>query len=80
MRRRATAEADAAVAEATERLRGDGEQAAAAARQDVGRLSADLASRVLGFDVTTDSRLADKFTNASTSGSAETRQPSGTGS
>ncbi|GAA1894127.1 F0F1 ATP synthase subunit B [Williamsia serinedens] len=80
MRQRATAEADGAVAEATDKLRGDGEKAAAAAREDVGRLSADLASRVLGFDVTSDSRLADKFTSASTSASSETRQPSGTGS
>lgn len=82
MRSRATAEADGAVAEATDRLRGDGEKAAADARQDVGRLSADLASRVLGFDVNSDSRLAEKFTKASTSGSVsqEARQPSGTGS
>ncbi|WP_299577378.1 F0F1 ATP synthase subunit B [uncultured Williamsia sp.] len=82
MRSRATAEADGAVAEATDRLRADGENAAADARQDVGRLSADLASRVLGFDVSSDSRLAEKFTKASTPGSVsqETRQPSGTGS
>ncbi|MGZ8179400.1 F0F1 ATP synthase subunit B [Williamsia sp. SKLECPSW1] len=87
MRSRATAEADAAVAEATDQLRRDGETAAAAARQDVGRLSADLAGRVLGFDVSADPRLAGKFTapsasGTSTSGSAstETRQPSGTGS
>ncbi|GAA2069353.1 F0F1 ATP synthase subunit B [Williamsia deligens] len=87
MRSRATAEADGAVSEATEQLRRDGEAAAADARQDVGRLSADLASRVLGFDVSTDSRLAAKFTGSDftksdTTGSASdaTRTPTGTGS
>ncbi|MGU3292299.1 F0F1 ATP synthase subunit B [Williamsia sp. M5A3_1d] len=66
MRTRATAESDGVLAEATTQLRSQGEQAAAAAREDVGRLSSELASRVLGFEVSADDATFDK--QASTSG------------
>ena len=59
MRQRATAESDGALAEATAELRTQGEQAADQARGDVGRLSSDLASRVLGFDVSADPAVAE---------------------
>ncbi|MEO9328153.1 F0F1 ATP synthase subunit B [Gordonia aurantiaca] len=57
-KQRATAEADAAIAQATEQLKAEGERAAEAARRDVDRLSAVLASRVLGTEVSSDKSAA----------------------
>ncbi|BDH56371.1 F0F1 ATP synthase subunit B [Tsukamurella sp. PLM1] len=56
-KQRATAEAEALTRQETEQLRGAGEASAAAARSDLAPLSATLASRVLGFDVTQDPQL-----------------------
>ncbi|ADG77882.1 ATP synthase subunit b OS=Tsukamurella paurometabola (strain ATCC 8368 / DSM / CCUG 35730 /CIP 100753 / JCM 10117 / KCTC 9821 / NBRC 16120 / NCIMB 702349/ NCTC 13040) OX=521096 GN=atpF PE=3 SV=1 [Tsukamurella paurometabola] len=60
-KQRASAEADAITREKTEQLRAAGESAAAAARADLAPLSASLASRVLGFDVTQDPALKTKL-------------------
>ncbi|WP_019200290.1 F0F1 ATP synthase subunit B [Tsukamurella sp. 1534] len=60
-KQRATAEADAVTREKTEQLRAAGETAAASARGDLAPLSASLASRVLGFDVTQDPALKSKL-------------------
>lgn len=60
-KQRAAAEADAITREKTEQLRTAGESAAAAARADLAPLSASLASRVLGFDVTQDPALKAKL-------------------
>ena len=56
-KQRATADAEALTRQETEQLRGAGEASAAAARSDLAPLSATLASRVLGFDVTQDPKL-----------------------
>ncbi|KXO88808.1 F0F1 ATP synthase subunit B [Tsukamurella pseudospumae] len=56
-KQRATADAEALTRQETEQLRGEGEASAAAARGDLAPLSATLASRVLGFDVTQDPKL-----------------------
>lgn len=58
MKQRATSEADSVLADATAELHAQGEEAAAQARSEVGTLSSDLASRVLGFDVKSDSTLS----------------------
>ena len=50
-KRRATQEADAALAATSESLAAEGERAASTARADVERLSATLAGRVLGTDI-----------------------------
>ena len=52
-----TAETEARVRERTDVLRTAGEDAAADARGELGALSATLAGRVLGFDVTQDPAL-----------------------
>ncbi len=56
-KQRASAEADALTRQETEQLRSAGEASTAAARGDLAPLSATLASRVLGFDVTQDPAL-----------------------
>ncbi|GAA4400371.1 F0F1 ATP synthase subunit B [Tsukamurella soli] len=56
-KQRASAEAEALAREQTEQLRASGATAARQARGDLGPLSATLASRVLGFDVTQDPSL-----------------------
>ncbi|MDF0530297.1 F0F1 ATP synthase subunit B [Tsukamurella sp. 8F] len=56
-KQRASAEADALAREQTEQLKASGQTAAEGARQDLGPLSATLATRVLGFDVTKDPSL-----------------------
>ncbi|GGF30681.1 F0F1 ATP synthase subunit B [Williamsia phyllosphaerae] len=76
MKQRATAEADSVLSEATSQLNAQGEQAATQARSEVGTLSADLASRVLGFDVKSDSTLAASVDRLS----ADAPQPSAKGS
>ncbi|AZG44750.1 F0F1 ATP synthase subunit B [Gordonia insulae] len=50
-KKRATDEADAVLAETTKQLKAEGDQAASTARADVDALSATLAGRVLGVDV-----------------------------
>ncbi|CAM3153259.1 F0F1 ATP synthase subunit B [Williamsia muralis] len=58
MRRRATEESDAVQRETSEQLAAEGQRAAAEARAELGRLSSGLASRVLGFDVSSDPKLS----------------------
>ncbi|GAB3133454.1 F0F1 ATP synthase subunit B [Tsukamurella serpentis] len=60
-KQRASAEADAVTREKTEQLQVAGEAATSAARGDLAPLSASLASRVLGFDVTQDPALKSKL-------------------
>lgn len=57
-KKRATAEADAAIAKTAEQLKAEGERAAETARRDVDSLSAVLASRVLGTNVSPSSQSA----------------------
>ena len=56
-KRRATEQADTALANTTASLRTEADAAAASAQQDVERLSETLAGRVLGVDVRTGQAL-----------------------
>ncbi len=76
MKQRATVEADSVLAEATSQLKAEGERAAKQARSEVGSLSANLASRVLGFDVKSDSTLTATMDRLA----ADPSQPSAKGS
>ncbi|MAU83295.1 F0F1 ATP synthase subunit B [Gordonia sp. Z-3] len=61
-KKRATAEADSVLADSVAQLKADGDDAAATARAEVDRLSAVLASRVLGTEVAPSAAAAPEST------------------